>query len=75
MKRPLKKPAPPVEKTTLERAAIAVCRRVYGARCLCDESQSVCVSMLSAAKVAVSIAAPAAMPELIAEQQNSERKV
>ena len=69
-----KTPSPPVEKTTLERAAIGVCRLVYGARCPCDRSASVCRSMLAAAKAAVSIAAPEAAEQLLKEQFNSERK-
>jgi len=69
-----KAPSPPVEKTTLERAAIGVCRLVYGARCSCDRSPSACRSMLAAAKVAVSIAAPEAAEQLLKEQFNSERK-
>jgi hypothetical protein len=50
---------PASEKTPLERAAVAICRRVYGARCPCEGAPSVCQSMESAARAALSTACPA----------------
>lgn len=61
-----KQPAP--EKTTLERAAVAVCRRVYGARCPCENAPSVCQSMRGAALAAAAAIEPEIAERLLREE-------
>jgi hypothetical protein len=61
----MKKPSKPVEKTPLEIAAMACCHRVYGAKCPCVNSPSVCPSMQSAALAAITAVDPELARRLI----------
>lgn len=63
----MKKPSKPAEKTPLEMAAMACCRRVYGARCPCVNAPSVCPSMRSAALAAIAAVSPELAQHLINE--------
>lgn len=64
----MKKPRPKlVERSTTERAAIAVCRSVYHGQCACDKAPTVCATMMLAARCAIGIADPALAQRLSQE--------
>lgn len=58
-KKPRTRTAPPISRTTIELAAIAICGRVYSGKCACDGSpHPVCNNMRLAAVAAAAVIVP-----------------